>query len=342
MRIANAQPERNVPESAGADSRDWNILRTVISAILLVGVTTKVLNVAEIVHGTGLLANRGLLLSVIAVETAVSVYLLFGNPVNAWRLTVITFGLFSAVSAYTIATEQACNCFGSWSSPRFILVLDLAVLVSAAMVRPRPNQEPSFRLEGMTMLTCIITASIVVSTAWALEQSSDLHDPIQFLLADQLAGQKWPLDSRYHESLRALESGRWMVVILRRDCEHCQQVVNAHFADPDRHRDRERTVVFVAGSNVWNFELDRISVNLNSTDTIVWTYRAPFVAAPAAFFLQDGIVMEAADGAGTGSFLDRILSDQRSANANSRAFTSACCHRTQVRHRGERWPSGSV
>jgi len=61
-----------------------------------------------------------------------------------------------------------------------------------------------------------------------------------------------------------LETGRWLVLIVQADCEHCQDLIAEHFADSRLHRPNERTAMFLAGATTWPFQLDQISLRVDA------------------------------------------------------------------------------
>lgn len=83
---------------------------------------------------------------------------------------------------------------------------------------------------------------------------------------------------------------------MRHDCEHCREFASEFFIEPDRHPAGERTAVFVAGTSEWPFQFDSVSIDVGSATLLQWPNGEPFVASPAVFVLQDGQVVEAADG----------------------------------------------
>ena len=105
--------------------------------------------------------------------------------------------------------------------------------------------------------------------------------------------------------LRELESGKWLVVVARIDCDHCAQLLGKYFSDPLRHPAGRRTALFIAGNNDWSFQLDRLSLVGSPTDTVSWSVE-PFVASPALFLLDRGVVTDAADGSDADAFASRF------------------------------------
>ena len=100
------------------------------------------------------------------------------------------------------------------------------------------------------------------------------------------------------------------MLVVRSDCDHCRNLVEQQFDDPDRRRLDERTAVFLAGGTEWLFQFDRVSMDVATGHTISWDSEEPFVASPAVFCLNEGTVTRAADGAAADSFIAELFSAQ--------------------------------
>jgi len=67
-----------------------------------------------------------------------------------------------------------------------------------------------------------------------------------------------------------------------------------------------RLILFgISGSNDWSFHLDRLTLFGTPTGTVSWS-EEPFVASPALFLLDRGLVQDAADGSDADSFASRL------------------------------------
>lgn len=98
-----------------------------------------------------------------------------------------------------------------------------------------------------------------------------------------------------------------MVIIVRRDCEHCQTLVSEFFGGANRHRSEERTIIFIAGETRWPFQFDQISMDADNGKFIEWPQEEPFVSSPAVFVLEVGYVQEAADGKNAATLCKSLL-----------------------------------
>jgi len=297
----------------------WSQLRIGIAALLIVAAAAKVQDIVPILAGDGLLASQPLLLTAIGVEAALALYLLIGDRRWSWLLTIALFSVFTAVSGYAWFSGQDCNCIAQRIGPGWMLLIDIAVLTFAWWARPQVTLPPGgsdavAAGEGRTderidhhVATALTTslapvilsliAGTVAATAasWRHQtitaSSGEQEGQIEYLIPELLIGKRWPLDSRIDPRLKPLETGRWMVVIVRRDCPHCQEFLDKHFADPTWHRPGERTAVFVAASDDWLYEFDPKRSEFDPDGTISWRESAPFVASPTSLAIGDGIVL---------------------------------------------------
>ena len=285
--------------------KGWTFFRFVIAVILAIAAIAKFVNMTEILAANSLLSNRLLLTVAIGVEFGVAVFLLLSDSFWPWAVTVVLFLIFSAASIYAIASGQDCNCISKKIGPKVMLPFDLAMLAIASLVRPARKLTWDKRLTMMA-LSCLFVGGMA-SLAAASSKPAAQSDRLQFLLADMLVQQPWPLNASLHPDLVALETDRWMVLVVRSDCEHCRELLSKHFADPESHRPNERTAVFVAGSSEWPFQLDHVSIDGEKTSSIKWPIEEPFVASPAIFLLENGKVVDARDGDESDIFMKSLL-----------------------------------
>lgn len=284
----------------------WYYLKFAVALLLFAAAGAKVLQIAEILSGDGLLASKPLLLAAIAFEVAIGAYLLEGNPFWSWTLTLATFSIFSLAAGYAMISGTHCNCISVEVGPQVMLSLDIAVLFLAGFFRPSlryRKKQPSIP----RIAICVVAGILVAGVACLHDLSTDRADPIQFLLADEWVDKPWPLGAAFHPLLADLETGRWLVLVVRRDCEHCRQMLDLHFLNPANHREGERTALFVAGNNRWPFAFDEVSLDTEPDRFIQWPVEEPFVASPAAFVLHDGNVKSAADGTESHAFMEDLM-----------------------------------
>lgn len=312
MRLFTRQKAGCAGAGTGFTDRKWYYARYAIAVILLFAAAAKIVNSVEILAGDGLLSARPMLLAAIGLESAVAGFLLCGNPFWTWVATLATFVVFSGASAYAIATGQDCNCISHAIGPKVMLPFDLAVLALVWWLRPAARASWNRRL--MREITGSVGLGILVAGSTSLYDPPQKSNPLQYLVADMLVGQRWPLNATMNPELAALDKGNWMVLIVRRDCEHCRELIAKHFVDPHRHRPNERTALFVAGESEWPFQFDEIAIDFRVKHTIGWPVAEPFVASPGVLLIKNGIVRQGEDGMDADAFLRDAMSMSVSPN----------------------------
>ncbi|WP_153557166.1 hypothetical protein [Roseimaritima sediminicola] len=289
----------------------WHLLRWIPVTILLAAAVSKALYAPEFVSMGGLLSFPAVLLGVVFVEFACAISIAGLGVRASWAVTVSLFSGLFLVAAYAQFSGVSCNCFGGKVPPVASLVVDVGVLCLCLAFRP---VAPTAR-QPTTSVVLILAGVLGIGGAAYVNYrltTVDRTDPLKFLLAGQLVGRLWPLDSSRHPQLEVLESGSWLAVVIRRDCEHCKLVLETHFKDPQRHRPGERTVLFVAGENDWPFSLDTIQNRAEPTGVLKWEQAAPFVASPAVFEIDEGRITRASDGQAADEFLETLFAGDHS------------------------------
>lgn len=283
----------------------WFYWRYLVSLILGIAATVKVFSFIQIISGHGLLASPAVLLTAIGIESMVAVYVILGEPIFAWMTTIVTFSLLAVAAAIALATGQQCNCMGSSLGPGVMLPLDLAILAGSIRLRPRFASRWCAR-SLIPIAVSILAAGAMVGLAGYRHRSAVNAPALEFLLAKTTIGKPWPLDNRFHPTLKQLSSGKWMVLVARADCDHCHELIQNYFANPRGHRPEERTAIFMANAGKWQFQFDQIAAKLESPAVLTWDRAEPFVASPAIFLLDNGIVVDASDGKETGKLIGNL------------------------------------
>jgi len=276
----------------------WRCYRVFTFLILLSAAAFKALNVSQVLL-SGLLDSRWLLLLVIGIESAAAVYVLIGPGSKAWVVGVTIFALLATVAGYAALTGQNCGCFGSLIDAQIMFAADVAMVIGAVLLRPtaRPRLEDPQQRGGGRFASIFATCagiSMILVAALA-DDNTDKANPLRFMLADRMVRRPWPLGATFHRDLAALESGRWIVLVLREDCDHCQSFVDNLSSAKRAERRSVRTVVFHAGRLDWYFDFDHVTLHAGRSASVRWKDREPFVATPAIFLVEDGVVTEAAD-----------------------------------------------
>jgi hypothetical protein len=322
-----SRPEHHAAGNQSSVRPSWSMFRSIPVAVLILAAAMKAVSATQILASEGLLASPRLLFPVIGGEVAVA-FLLIMLPIRGSRLVgLVAFTVLAFAAGYATATQQSCQCFGSSVSPHYMLLIDLGILFLTWVSRPGPaaggaisgesvggNQSPRLELSSIrhAVIASVIVGTTAATGAFAYHKLSS-PSPVEFLLAETLRGQTWPVTAQYNPKLTELETGKWLVLVVRPDCEHCGNLVAKWFADPERQHDRERTATFHATDGRWSFFFDNVtlsSAELTESAAIVWGNGSPFVAAPAVFVLDDGMVVDAADASETDALLVKHFSGQ--------------------------------
>jgi hypothetical protein len=244
----------------------------------------------------GLLSNKWLLLATIGIELASAVLIFTLRDRLAWWLIVGLFSVFLIAASYSIISGAECNCFGfDWLGTWFTLPVDLCVLALAFVTR---SQAGSLNKGNLQLPRILAISTILALTGVAFAEirktATFSAKKLEYLVADDMLGNPWPITDAYHPALSELKSGKWLVLILRPDCDHCRTLIEEHFKNPRWHRPGERTAVFLAGSLEWSFSVDYVTLEPGD-NRIKWDGREPFVASPLVLLISDGIVNSSAD-----------------------------------------------
>lgn len=289
----------------------WHVVKVLIFLLLFGTAAIKATHLAEIVASDGLLNSKPLLFAVIAFEAAMAVYILNAPAWWGWLGAMSTFSVFTVVAAYALLTQTECHCLGqSLGGAKLTLPLDLGILFVSFVVRPSSSSQlrPAINQSAVLPLAAAVIFPVIAHYHNEYRTADEPHK-VDMLLAEMLVGKEWPLAGRVHPRLAELETGRWLVLVVRSDCEHCRELIQQEFADPQRHRQGERTAVFIAGARKWPFQFDRVSFEVDQLDEVEWGGEEPFVASPGVFCIEDGIVTSAADGTESNKFLADLFSD---------------------------------
>ncbi len=301
----------NIADTTQSERRqfDWERFRFAVSALLLAAAAIKIFSMPQILTGGGLLATIPRLVAVVAFEAVAAACLIVANRFWAWLLTLTTFTIFVTSAVYAMATNQSCDCFGGQLAPETMVIMDTVVLLFTIFLRPRRWQTSSRSLIRQLTIVAVVGVLVATLAVWRYEVLVK-NSRSRLLVAELLIGKPWPLNGKMHPQLSEFSSGKWMILIARQDCVHCRNLIAEHFADPETHRQGERTAVFVFGgdNDRWRFQFDRITLELSGDSLLGWPNGKPYVVNPAVFLVNNGIVVDAAEGAETDQFLDSLLS----------------------------------
>ena len=280
--------------------------------LLITAAAFKVETATRILASEGLLSSPIRLYGVIGFEIGCSLFLVLANSYYSWLASVLTFTIFGLASGYALSTSQSCHCFGPSISTKVILLGDLAVVAVVVWFRPLRDTNVSKMQSSLFTVLALSFAIGMTGAVTAVAYNSYARSPaLDFLLAESILNQPWPLTSEIHPELAPLESGRWLILVLRRDCQHCSEIVESHFVEKAHADSFDRVAVFLTDDSDWQFSFDAVSMVLDksvSNERIIhWPKESPFVSAPAVFLSADGVVRAAADGTDADRFLVELL-----------------------------------
>ncbi len=164
---------------------------------------------------------------------------------------------------------------------------------------------------GVVFAIFIVTAKVATNCNTRLgNESQSLKDELGasqlFLLADQLRGKPWPLPAS--TQMFDICSDQWLVLVLRDNCDHCRSLLAKLDDEADAISDWQ-IAIFVIGRSTGNLYVGKTKISERADFVFNWTSsREPFVASPAIFVLENGFVIQAADGSEAEQLLEQIVS----------------------------------
>lgn len=268
-------------ELDGAVLKAAGFVRVVAAMTLLIAAAIKAWTAPTILLSGGLLSSPWLLMPVVFGEVFCGICILCLAVRPALQLTLVVYVCLAMAATYALISDSQCNCFGRMFDGRVSLGVDLCIVAATAGVlialRNSSTRPSSKNFVGVATVLGVV----LVSVALVRDRNANAGVDLQYLGAERFVGQRWPIGERYHTGLAPLVDGNWMVLVLNQDCSHCREVVAEYFADSERHRANERTLVFVSDGDEWRFQLDRVAMDIEGDGKIEWKNGAPFVANPA-------------------------------------------------------------
>ncbi|MDZ4849741.1 MAG: hypothetical protein SGI77_10630 [Pirellulaceae bacterium] len=292
------------------------LARVAIVCILLFSVASKIRFKTLLLAGESLLANEFILYSAIGIEAFAIAFLVLARRWASWWGAVGLFSVFTPIALWSWITKTDCGCFGSTPLNWLSLPIDVDVLCALFVTRKywRSSESDSLKLpDGSSWLNVAYSEmrqrqnvfAIVIGMAASMigvglaaipANESVVGERIRYLLADELVGNNWPLRVAKYAAVSKTGKGKWLVLIVRKDCEHCRELV-AKLAGVEWSSKSFGVLTMVAGSNAWPVLEGKIELEFTTSSTIDWgTDGEPFVASPAAFLIDDGTVVAAKDG----------------------------------------------
>jgi hypothetical protein len=180
--------------------------------------------------------ERWLSAGAIALEMSLGLWLLIGfHPRLARWIAGTCFAIFLGVSAAKgLAGEASCGCFGVISvNPWITAGIDGLAVLALLLARPTDRSDPIVYLRQIQRLVFGLLGLLILgSGAWwivgaqaaRLNDADELPEPGSKIVIDpqDWIGRRLPLLSHIDIGER-LQSGDWVMVLYRRDCQSCHE-----------------------------------------------------------------------------------------------------------------------
>lgn len=293
----------------------YDVVRVAAAAVLLTAAGLKAHQLATSpVLGDGFLDSRWVLIATVEFEIFFGLWLL-ANILPVWtrRAAIGLFALFAAVSLYKALTGHAsCGCFGRVEvNPWWTFLLDAAIALSLlrwhlrdvvmlhnAHGRGVPRHH-LFHLRTVAVVGSWSLISIpIIVAVWGYEPSVLAEDGVvrgddEFVVLEpeEWMDKRFPLLSHI-ENGEELASGSWIVVIHRRDCPKCSEIVRS--LKKDSHGEKvgceadSIALVEVPGRDEYRREMrpEVVGVKTMTLDN----GREWVVSTPVVLSVSDGVV----------------------------------------------------
>ena len=197
-------------------------LQIIAGIFLLIAALLKIRQAPLILLSDGILGSAPILYMAISLEVASGVAICSTAYPLARRCIIVTYATLSLASAVAALEGWDCNCLGQDTPPGVMLPINLVILGLTASLKGEFKElnwrtKPS-RLICASLLSCLVAVGVTHLRIAAADDTPD----IKYLLADRMKGKRWPqMQGLEHH----LTKGRWAIVIVRPDCDHCQQLI---------------------------------------------------------------------------------------------------------------------
>ncbi len=164
---------------------------------------------------------------VVASEFLFGLWMIFGLlPVLTRRLAIGCFCVYACYSVYNAATgERSCGCFGAMSpAPLRTFAFDVAALAALFLLRPDTARTAlsGFELgKALGFFTVAVWGGLALMVTVSRPAS---EKPAEKFRPEDWIGRRLPLLEQIDVG-EALATGRWTVVLYRRDCAVCRKEI---------------------------------------------------------------------------------------------------------------------
>jgi hypothetical protein len=226
-------------------------------------------------------------------------------PQFLWYGAVLSFSLFASISAVeAFLGTNSCGCFGPLQVPPIYTILLDALLLGLLLWTGRPHAELDSRAKlRVIAFTCfgLFWFSAMTGIWYTRPRTAgnigEVHwesGTLVVLESEEWEHKKFALCD-YIEGGSQLRSGRWIVLLVHHDCDHCAQAVS-HFLAQVKLSNSPRLAVIelppLATSSedvLWSLPPNVFASHLDSAHE--W-----FGSTPIALLVDDGIVVAAREG----------------------------------------------
>ena len=247
-------------------------------------------------------------------ELVLSASLLSGLwPETARTIAIGVFALFAlAAFAEAVLGRKNCGCFGAVSvSPWITAAFDLCTVAALAWCKPKGLAAESVvprRLARAAFAFGIVVAGVSTAAVWEIHGpavvTADLaaasrvdpfgaRDSLVVLDPSGWAGRPFALASHIDAGGK-LTAGRWIVLLVHHDCDHCIAAVPRYEAAMPQDGRTKLAIIEMppyAGPGEGIAPSSAVTLTSRLDTTRDW-----FATTPVAILLDHGIVQAAADG----------------------------------------------
>ena len=188
------------------------------------------------------LNDRYFLMAVVVGEILFALILVAGLWQQwTWFLSLLGFSAFALVSMVKgLSGESSCGCFGTVTvNPWLTMVFDLVIVACLAVFRERLDwtfPPPDLRKVSAVLVTWFVLAGLALFSMLSLKSQPHatlgtkfvgIDGNVTIMLEPEMwVGRRFPLLDYVDEPTRLmLEKGEWNIVIGRKQCEECKQLV---------------------------------------------------------------------------------------------------------------------
>jgi len=249
--------------------------------------------------------SRWFLIGLVYYQLALGLWLLGGyRPALVRIAALVTFGAFSVFAlVLALSGETSCGCFGKVTiDPWLTLGFDLAAVAALLCWRPGAQSKSGvLRARGVFVLSAFLVA-LVGGTFAARRpggEGREITDEARVVLLkpEGWVGRPLPL-RKYLDIGDELTRGRWVLLLYRHDCRACQEEIPryARLARSMAEDPGSPRIAFVEVPPRGNAgPLPSVREGPHRLG-VLDDAKSWFVETPARIFLEDGVVLSAAEG----------------------------------------------